>query len=143
MYFWKMQWWSFIRKFQMMSWHLFFLRKICKFSDFFWRLGLSEFHAMSEVSSWFCFDEHFWLNFFFFLVLANQSKGMSVWHQKKLLLFFGRISCKIYKSWIFCLTVIYLFYFVLGNGSEIFFFFTTRKNFWNKIFEIKFFQCKK
>ena len=100
-----MQWWSFIRKFQMMSWTSFIFTENLQIFLFFWRLSLSEFHAMSEVSSWFCFDEHFWLNFFFFLVLANQSKGMSVWHQKKLLLF-GRISYKIYKSWILCLTEI-------------------------------------
>ena len=47
----------------------------------------------------------FLAQFLFFFVLANQSKGMSVWHQKKLLLF-GRISYKIYKSWILCLTEI-------------------------------------
>ena len=34
-----MQWWSFIRKFQMMSWHPFFSRKICKFSDLFLKVG--------------------------------------------------------------------------------------------------------
>ena len=99
-----MQWWSFIRKFQMMSWTSFIFTENLQIL-FFWRLSLSEFHAMSEVSSWVLLRWTFLAQFLFFLVLANQSKGMSVWHQKKLLLF-GRISYKIYKSWILCLTEI-------------------------------------
>ena len=84
---------------------LYFHGKFANFPFFFWRLSLSEFNEMLEVSSWVLLRWTFLAQFLFFFVLANQSKGMSVWHQKKLLLF-GRISYKIYKSWILCLTEI-------------------------------------
>ena len=100
-----MQWWSFIRKFQMMSWTSFIFTENLQIFLFFLKvepewisrnvggfiLGFASMNIFGSIS--------------FFFVLANQSKGMSVWHQKKLLLF-GRISYKIYKSWILCLTEI-------------------------------------
>ena len=72
---------------------------------------------------------------FFFRPCKPKQRNVSVTSEETFT-FFGRISCKIYKSWIFCLTVIYLFYFVLGEGSEIFFSSPTRKNFWNQIFPV-------
>ena len=99
-----MQWWSFIRKFQMMSWTSFIFTENLQILFFLkvepewisrnvggFILGFASMNIFGSIS--------------FFFVLANQSKGMSVWHQKKLLLF-GRISYKIYKSWILCLTEI-------------------------------------
>ena len=93
-----MQWWSFIRKFQMMPWTSFIFTENLQILFFLkvepewisrnvggFILGFASMNIFGSIS--------------FFFVLANQSKGMSVWHQKKLLLF-GRISYKIYKSWI-------------------------------------------
>ena len=134
-----MQWWSFIRKFQMMSWTSFIFTENLQILFFFEGWAWVNFTQCRRFHLGFCFDEHFWLNFFFF-VLANQSKGMSVWHQKKLLLF-GRISYKIYKSWILLWLTEICDSFVLLRW---FFFFTE----WGKILEIKRYsvilnECKK
>ena len=96
-------------KFPQRMWH--FFMEFANFSQSFWRFGLSEFHAMSEVSSRFCFDEHFAeLNFCFspfFSQCAVSSSYSSLQNQKNVsgmtlcrkLYFFASFGLyKIYES---------------------------------------------
>ena len=99
-----MQWWSFIRKFQMMSWTSFIFTENLQIL-FFWRLSLSEFHAMSEVSSWVLLRWTFLAQFLFFSSLQTKAKECQC-DIRRNFYFFGRISYKICKSWILCLTEI-------------------------------------
>ena len=72
---------------------------------FFWRLSLSEFHAMSEVSSWVLLRWTFLAQFLFFSSLQTKAKECQC-DIRRNFYFFGRISYKICKSWILCLTEI-------------------------------------